>query len=716
MSTNSSADQNRSARRRVIAVIAAQGVLGLLAVMALTLFRSEQAITVAAALQGELIVLVAIFLVAATILQMLKFELTDLIFVSLGLSAYIAMVPLLGGVIAAWTALSAAMIARWLGMLQIGPIKIDMSDSRMEYLKIFALFGTYGLPIVVGSELYLFLGGAFPTLSATTDNVGRMVVCGLAMILTNNLVLSRLMKAYGYDVQKRVSLLLNDASIYLLTLPFAICVALSYGALGWPALLALAFTGIIANYATRNLAITRSASLHQLQRLASLSNIGKTISLQLSTEELLLTIYRECSKVVDASLFSIAVYDERLDQLSFEVDVRDGQIQPRERIPASRGLNGWVLRKGEPLLLGSAREEERRGVSSVPDGMRTESWLGVPMMARDRVIGVISIQSYRKNAFSEDDILLLGSVANQAAVALENANLYKDLEGLTYALEARVQERTHELNEANLRLLAADRSKNQFLANMSHELRTPLNSIIGFSSILLDNTREAISPRFYKFLENIRTAGNHLLELINDILDLSKIEAGKMELQPDRFDLRETIAAVERVMKAIAAESKVRIAAHVSGDVPIVCLDEGRLKQILFNLLSNAVKFSPDGGPVEVRVDRLAAESSPLGLQTVRIAVEDRGVGIEPEELERIFLEFYQTGQGRRASASGTGLGLSLTRNFVELHFGTIDVKSTVGVGSTFTLYLPVDYHEARLTAGALTSRTAAVQYRAQVQ
>ncbi len=317
------------------------------------------------------------------------------------------------------------------------------------------------------------------------------------------------------------------------------------------------------------------------------------------------------------------------------------------------------------------------------------------MIARDRVIGVISVESFRKNAFAQDDMILLTAIANQAAVAIENAHLYKDLEGLTYALEQRVMERTNELRETNLRLMAADRSKNQFLANMSHELRTPLNSIIGFSSVLLESTRSLISSRLYKFLENIHAAGNHLLELINDILDLSKIEAGKMELRADLFDLRETIAAVERVMKGFASEANVHILATIEPNVPQVRLDEGRLKQILFNLLSNAVKFSPQGGPVKISVAHIDKESSPINIEAVRIDVADQGIGIPADELQRIFHEFYQTEEGRRSRRGGTGLGLSLTRNFVELHHGTIDVRSTPGQGSCFTLYLPVDYNEA---------------------
>ncbi|HEX3108134.1 MAG TPA: ATP-binding protein, partial [Thermoanaerobaculia bacterium] len=402
-----------------------------------------------------------------------------------------------------------------------------------------------------------------------------------------------------------------------------------------------------------------------------------------------------CKKVIDSTLFSIALLDDSTNELSFELDMREGAMLPKERLPVGPGLNSWVVANHQALLIGSVADEVRLGLKAVADSKPTESWLGVPMIARDRVIGVISVESYRKNAFDQEDVILLTAIANQAAVAIENQQLYKDLEGLTYALEQRVMERTNELREANLRLMAADRSKNQFLANMSHELRTPLNSIIGFSSVLLEGARASLAPRFYKFLENIHAAGNHLLELINDILDLSKIEAGKMELRADTFDLHDTVTAVERVMKGFASEARVQIVSRVDEDVPTVCLDEGRLKQILFNLLSNAVKFSPQGGPVSVNVSFIPRTGSPLGVDTVRIDVTDQGVGIPPDDLQRIFDEFYQTEHGRRSRKGGTGLGLSLTRNFVELHRGTIEVESTPGHGSTFTLYLPVDFNEA---------------------
>ncbi len=307
---------------------------------------------------------------------------------------------------------------------------------------------------------------------------------------------------------------------------------------------------------------------------------------------------------------------------------------------------------------------------------------------------MISVQSYREGEFNRDDVLLLTAIANQAAVAIDNAKLYEELEDLTYALEERVQARTNELRETNIQLMAADRAKNEFLAKMSHELRTPLNSIIGFSSVLLQSTEE-MPKQLYKFLENIHAAGHHLLNLINDILDLSKIEAGKVELRLETFDLRDTVLSVERVMKGFADEARVSILSEVDRDVPLVTLDEGRLKQILFNLLSNAVKFSPPERRVTLNINRLSQDDSPIHYDSVRIEVRDQGVGIPADDVGRIFDEFYQAGSASRTGKMGTGLGLSLTRNFVELHKGTIEVTSEPDCGTTFTMHLPIDCREA---------------------
>src|SRR5205085_11510667 len=270
---------------------------------------------------------------------------------------------------------------------------------------------------------YERLGGEVPLMHASGSAATLVVIGSLALIVTNLLMMFMPARSYGYSAKKIFGLDLVDGSISLLTLPYAVVTALSFGSMGWGAVLALAFTGVIANLVARNLAITRSRSLGQLQRLASLTNIGKTISLRFTTDQLLMKIYTECKKVIDCSLFAIALLDEATNELSFELDVRDDAILPKDRIPVGQGLNSWVVKHHQPLLIGSVADEARMGVKTVADSKPTESWLGVPMIARDRVIGVISVESYKKHSFKQDDVILVTAIANQAAVAIENAQL-----------------------------------------------------------------------------------------------------------------------------------------------------------------------------------------------------------------------------------------------------------------------------------------------------
>jgi GAF domain-containing protein len=257
-------------------------------------------------------------------------------------------------------------------------------------------------------------------------------------------------------------------------------------------------------------------------------------------------------------------------------------------------------------------------------------------------------------------LALLETFADQALIAIENARLLA------------------EIREATRRLEVAGRHKSEFLANMSHELRTPLNAVIGFADALRAKMVGEVNPKQAEYLGNIREAGEHLLALINDILDLSKVEAGHMELQRSRFDLPRVIAQALTQVRPRAISEGIELAKDIDPRLGEIDGDERKLMQVLLNLLSNAVKFTPRGGRVEV--------SALLRETTVEIAVKDSGTGIAPEDQARLFENFRQVGKPKE----GTGLGLALAKRFAELHRGSIEVKSEVGSGSTFTVVLPV--------------------------
>lgn len=266
-----------------------------------------------------------------------------------------------------------------------------------------------------------------------------------------------------------------------------------------------------------------------------------------------------------------------------------------------------------------------------------------------------------------DELETLADQFNQMAAQLRES----------YAgLERKVEERTHQLEEAN-------RHKSQFLANMSHELRTPMNAIIGFSEVLLDPTLPVTDAERTQFLEDILASGRHLLGLINEVLDLSKIEAGRMELRIEPALLGEVLDAIQNTMHPLAAKKSIRLESACAESLGPIPMDAARIKQALLNLVGNAVKFTPDGGRVWVRA--AAADGG------VRVVVQDTGPGIPAEEQERIFQEFQQAHISQEAGRpEGTGLGLALARRFVEMHGGRIWVESEGGRGSTFIFTLPL--------------------------
>ena len=286
---------------------------------------------------------------------------------------------------------------------------------------------------------------------------------------------------------------------------------------------------------------------------------------------------------------------------------------------------------------------------------------------------------------------LLAGIANlhekRLVIRRMRAEEQKKIEELTRLTEE-LDERTRELGEANLRIREADRAKSQFLANMSHELRTPMNSIIGFSEILLERLEPEIPPRYVDFLRHILSSGQHLLAIINDVLDLSKIEAGKMEIFPERFAIAPVITGVCNVMHAQTTSKDIAFDIDIPRDLPQIETDLAKFKQVLYNLVSNAVKFSPEHSRITIaaRADESATPPS------VTVSVTDRGVGIAPEHQQLIFEEFRQIDSTSRRQAGGTGLGLALVKRFIEMQHGSVSVESELGKGSCFRVTVPIDY------------------------
>ena len=311
-------------------------------------------------------------------------------------------------------------------------------------------------------------------------------------------------------------------------------------------------------------------------------------------------------------------------------------------------------------------------------------------------LGVLAIGNWDDpSAFDEEDRNLLVAVGEQAAIAIDNARMIKALEEQEARLEAQNQMlatqnqeleiQRQQLQLQNLQLLEAARLKSQFLATMSHELRTPMNAIIGFSQLLLRQRQNPLTPHQADMMERILNNGKHLLTLINEILDLSRIEAGRLELKLEAFNLVTLVRATTDELRPLADEKHLTLHVHADLQNSNIINDSTRLRQVLVNLLSNSIKFT-ETGTVEVKVNEISTDR-------LSIAVKDTGIGIAEEELGHIFEEFRQVDQTLTKKYAGTGLGLAITKSLVQLMQGTITVDSKLGQGSTFRIELPRTVH-----------------------
>src|SRR5262249_5030857 len=405
-----------------------------------------------------------------------------------------------------------------------------------------------------------------------------------------------------------------------------------------------------------------------VEQLTALGEVGQAISSTLDLETVLNTIVSRAVQLSGLDGGVVFEYDDTAEEFvpraMTETSGALAEARRTTRIRKGEGVLGRTAITLEPvqvpdIALPGAYEGRLREIL-IDSGVR--AILAVPMVRECQLIGCLGVTRNQRGDFPAETIELLRTFATQSALAIKNARLF------------------HEIEDKGRQLEAASRHKSEFLANMSHELRTPLNAIIGFSEVLNERMFGELNEKQDEYLKDIYASGQHLLSLINDILDLSKIEAGRMELEVTDFDLPAAIDNALILVRERASRRGITLGRAIDDRVGMIRGDERKVKQVLLNLLSNALKFTPEGGRIDVR----AAMNDGMA----EISVTDTGVGIAPEDQEAIFEEFRQVGTADK-KVEGTGLGLALSRKFIELHGGRIWVKSHVGQGSTFTFTIP---------------------------
>ncbi|MDX1662299.1 MAG: GAF domain-containing protein [Candidatus Promineifilaceae bacterium] len=418
-------------------------------------------------------------------------------------------------------------------------------------------------------------------------------------------------------------------------------------------------------------ALENARLLEQTQKraveLETVSRVSAATSTILDADRLLQAVVELARRSFNLYHAHIYLVDETAGELLLMAgsgEAGDEMVREGWHIPVDHpaSIVARVARSGEGLIVNDVRQEE--GFLPNPLLPATRSELAVPMVVGNRVLGVLDVQSARVNNFTEEDVRIQSALANQVAIALQNAMLYE------------------EQLETSERLREVDRLKSEFLASMSHELRTPLNSIIGFADVLLEGLDGQLNERMEEDVRLIRNSGEHLRDLIGDILDMSKIEAGMMELRYETIDPESIAYDLEAFARTqmMAHNKDLTFSVKVDPALDVIEGDRTRFRQVLYNLVNNAIKFTSEGG-VTVSMNRIGDD--------VVVAVEDTGVGLESENIPIVFEQFRQVDGSLTRTVGGTGLGLPISKSLVELHGGEIWVESERGEGTTFAFTIP---------------------------
>jgi GAF domain-containing protein len=414
---------------------------------------------------------------------------------------------------------------------------------------------------------------------------------------------------------------------------------------------------------SRTEALTKSVG-----QLTALGEVGQAISSTLELETVLQTIVQRAVQLTGVDVGSIFEYDERTEEFELKAaeNMPPALVEAARKVPVRRGDGtvGGTAVTMQPAQVPDIRDENYRSTRKellIEAGFR--SVLTVPLLHENRILGALSVTRKTPGPFAPEVVELMRTFATQSAMAIQNARLFRE-----------IAEKGRQLEEAS-------RHKSQFLASMSHELRTPLNAILGLNEMVLGEVYGEVPADMQPPLAQVQTSGKHLLRLINNVLDLAKIEAGRMELALSDYSVQDVVGSVRSTLQPLAAEKGLEFAAVASNDIPLAFGDSGRITQCLMNLAGNSLKFTKAG-----KVEISAEEKD--GLLTYRVA--DTGIGIPAEMIGNLFTEFKQTDATIASEYGGTGLGLSISKKFVEMHGGRIWVESEVGKGSAFLFEIPL--------------------------
>ncbi len=425
-----------------------------------------------------------------------------------------------------------------------------------------------------------------------------------------------------------------------------------------------------------------------VEELTALGQTTQAVSSSLELGRVLTTIAEQATKLCQADAGFINEYHEETGEFRFSAtwNARQELVREIERaqVTFGKGASGQSAATGRPVQIPDILMEPGYPFRDILAREGYRAVLSVPMARDGRIIGTVNLVRKTPGAFGEEQVRLLTTFANQTTIAIEHARLFQELQDKSQQLEV------------------AGRHKSEFLANMSHELRTPLNAVIGYSEMLQEDAAELGADGLVPDLQKIHAAGKHLLELINAVLDLSKIEAGKMELYLETFVVSSLTQDIAAVIQPLAAKNGNRLEVRCDPAVGTMRADLTKVRQALFNLLSNACKFT-DHGRVSLTVARETAD----GGDWITFSVCDTGIGMTPEQMTRLFQEFSQADSATTRKYGGTGLGLALSRRLCRMMGGDITVESVPGRGSTFTMRLPTEVAEPREGAAAAAPSSA---------